>query len=246
VDLDSLLSGDRVVYTFIMAWVLSGLVWLTLDWLGNPNRGSFRPKGDQYFGTRRERRGARRLKRAEEDAAVRSTLRDAYGASSLRVFWNKRREADVIDADEMLVRGAPQPLRRRRWRRLSRIPELDTQTLPLRLDVVLPTYDEAHPPALAMPLARGRWKTGGNPLMLNAKGGVPTAATVRSRVWKNRADEFVWGEANQARMHSGKPPRRRNPLDGRIEVATVDRDSATPNWRSVAVDPFASESALEQ
>jgi len=244
VDLDSLLSGDRVVYTFIMAWVLAGLVWLALDWLGNPNRGSFHPKGDQYFGTWRERRDARRLKRAEEDAAVRSTLRDAYGASSLRVLWNKRREAEVIDADEMLVRGTPLPPRRRR--RVSRIPELDTQSLPLRLEVVLATYDEDHPPALTMPLPRGRWKVGGSPLMLNSKGDPPTAATVRSRVWKNRADEFVWGEANQARMRSGKPPRRRNPLDGRIEIATVDRDSATPRWRSVAVDPFAFEPGLEQ
>ena len=129
---------------------------------------------------------------------------------------------------------------------MSRIPEFDDQAPVLRRDAMLATYNEDHPPTLAMPLPRGRWKTGMNPLMLNPEGAVPTAATVRSRVWKNRADERVWGEANQARMRSGKPPRRRNPLNGRIEVATVDRGSATPRWRSVAVDPFASEPGLEQ
>ncbi len=239
-DLDSLLSGDRVVYTFIMAWVLCGVVWVGLDWLGNPNRGSFRPKGDQYFGTRRERREARRLKRAEDDAAVRSTLRDAYGASSLRVLWNKRREAEVISADELLVRGDPLPPRRRR-RRLSRIPELDDHAPLLRPEAMLATYDEHQPPTLPMPLPRGRWRVGGNPLMLNRKGGEPSVATIRSRVWKNRAGESVWGEPNQARMREGKAPRRRNPVSGRIETATVDHTTAIHHWRSDAVDPFAPE-----
>ncbi len=236
-DLDTFMSGDRVVFSFVMAWVACGVVWLALDWLGNSNRGSFRPKSEQQFGTRKERRDERLLKRAENDAAVRSTLRDAYGASSLRVIWTKRREGETINADEALIRVSPLAPRRRRRR--GRIPELDEEILTPQVEGLLPTYDEAHPPKLEMPPRQGRWKTGEDPLMHNRRGAAPTAATLRSRVWKNCAGDTVWGEANQDRMRSGKPPRRHNPVSGRIETASVDLTTAIPMWKSVAIDPFA-------
>ena len=106
---DEVLSGDRVIYSFVVIWAIAGAVWITLDWLGNPNRGRFHPKGDRYEGSRGERREARRRQKAEDDAAVRATLRDAYGASSLRLSWTKAREAAAIDADEELVRPDPRP-----------------------------------------------------------------------------------------------------------------------------------------
>ena len=78
-----------------------------LDWLGNTSRGRFVPKGEQHHGTRAERLEARRRQRAEDDAAVRSTLRDAYGTSSLRVTWTTAHETVAIDADNQLVRPDP-------------------------------------------------------------------------------------------------------------------------------------------
>ncbi len=239
--LDSLSSGDRVVYTFVLVWVICGTVWLALDWLGNPNRGVFRPKREQIEGTWRARRSVRRLKRAEGDAAVRSTLRDAYGASSLRALWNRKQEAEVLKADEHLVRGFPLPRKKRLWH--SFLPELDENDPVLRRDNFLPTFDPEHPPGLPMPPQRGRWRPGLDPLMLSRSGATPVAATVRSRVWKNRAGEPVWGETNQSRMRSGKPPRRRNPVTGKTEVAAVDLATGLPFWRGHPVDPFSSACA---
>ena len=46
--IDEILSGDRVVFSFISVWVIAGVVWIILDWLGNTSRGRFVPKGDQY------------------------------------------------------------------------------------------------------------------------------------------------------------------------------------------------------
>ena len=97
------MSPDRVVYSFVLGWVLLIGVLIVLDWLGNPNRGQFRPKGERRVRNRRERRAGRRRRRAERDAGVRSTLRDAYGASSLRLTWTRTREDAVRDADDALV-----------------------------------------------------------------------------------------------------------------------------------------------
>ena len=97
------MSPDRVVYSFVLGWVLLITVLLVLDWLGNPNRGLFRPKGDRRVPDRRERRSRRRRTRAESDAAVRATLRDAYGASSLRLSWTRAREDAARRVDDSLV-----------------------------------------------------------------------------------------------------------------------------------------------
>ncbi len=233
------LDGDRVIYTFVLAWVVAGSIWVVLDWLGNPSRGAFRPKGERFAGTWSERRDARRRQAQEDDAAVRTTLRDAYGVSSLRVGWNRRREARVLESDDLLVRNRPVPAPKRKRRRFVRLPELRPEELLATPEPVLGTYDESRPIQIPEPLSpRGRWRVGLDPLMLSADGLSPKAATVRSRVWKNHAAEQLWGVENQKRMREGKPPRRTNPATGKIETASVDLISARPYWKSMAVDPF--------
>lgn len=231
--IDEVLSGDRVVYSFVTIWAVSMAVWIALDWLGNPNRGRFRPKGDRFEGTRVERREARRRQRAEDDAAIRATLRDAYGASSLRLAWNKQREEAVIGADDELVRPDPRataPARRRVL--LGVFNEAGVEPL-------LGTYDPDRPFVIEAAMPRGRWRRGRDPLTLSRTGKPPSATTVRSRVWKNHADDAMWGEVNQDRMRNGKPPRRYNPVTGRSESAVVDLTTAQPGWKGDFVDPFA-------
>lgn len=97
------MSADRVVYSMVLGWVLLVGVLIVLDWLGNPNRGSFRPKGDRRIRPRGLRRVDRARRRLEDDAAVRATLRDAYGASSMRLSWSGDKEAQVRAVDDSLV-----------------------------------------------------------------------------------------------------------------------------------------------
>lgn len=233
-------DGDRVIYTFVLAWVVAGSIWVVLDWLGNPSRGAFRPKGERFAGTWAERRDARRRKGQEDDAAVRTTLRDAYGVSSLRVGWNRGRESRVLDSDDLLVRTRPVTAPKRRRRRFVRLPELRPEELLAAPEPVLGTYDESQPIPIPEPISpRGRWRIGLDPLMLTADATPPKAATVRSRVWKNHADDQHWGPENQDRMRAGKPPRRTNPATAKVETASVDLISARPYWKSAAVDPFS-------
>lgn len=231
--IEEVLSGDRVIFSFVSVWAIAGAVWIILDWMGNPNRGRFVAKGDRYEGDRTERREARRRQRAEDDAAVRATLRDAYGASSLRVTWSKAREERAIDADEELVRPDPRPavVPARPAARLGTFSELGVEPL-------LGTYDPDTPFVVEAAMPRGRWKVGANPLMLSRAGKPPTAATLRSRVWKNHAHDPMWGSTNQDRMRSGKPPRRHNPLTGKTETAVVDLTTARPGWKGTLTDPF--------
>lgn len=234
------LDGDRVIYTFVLAWVVAGGIWVVLDWLGNPSRGAFKPKGERYQGSWRERRDARRRKAQEDDAAIRTTLRDAYGISSLRVGWNRGRETRVLESDDLLVRTRLVPTPKRKRRLFVRLPELGPEELLDPAEPVLATYDESRPIAVPDPiLPQGRWRLGLDPLMRNAQGAAPKTATIRSRVWKNHSDEHHWGAENQDRMRAGKPPRRTNPATGKVEIASVDPVSARPYWRSAAVDPFA-------
>lgn len=97
------MSADRVVYSFVLAWVVLIAVLVVLDWLGNPNRGSFRPKGDAQFRDRATRKADRERQRLDDDALIRSTLRDAYGASSLRLGWSNDDEELVRQLDDTLI-----------------------------------------------------------------------------------------------------------------------------------------------
>lgn len=235
------LSGDRIIFSFVWVWASAIVIWISLDWVGNPNRGRFRPNGEQVDGTRRERRTARIRQRAEDDAAVRSTLRDAYGSSSLRVTWNRAREAAAIEADEMLVRpdptvtASPEPTL---WTSLPWFRDEFQADEPL-LGTWTGDPFVAHP---AMP--RGRWRRGDDPWMLSPTGRPPTAATVRSRVWKNHAESDAWGAANRDRMGRGRPPRRYNPITGVVEFGIVDLRSARPGWRDDPPDPFAATNSV--
>lgn len=237
------MSPDRVVYSFVLGWVLLIVVLIVLDWLGNPNRGQFRPKGDRRTRNRRERRTGRVRRRAENDAAVRSTLRDAYGASSLRITWTRAREDAVREADDQLV--------------VTERPERDDIVEVASREVVamahtavigdpLPNIaehapageDEAEPPPEPEPDLPVGWKVGVTPLALTRAGKAPTAATVRSRVWKNHATTGAWDPENLERLRAGRPPRRLNPLTGEAETARVDLDTGTASWGDDPLDPF--------
>ena len=54
------MSPDRIIYSFVLGWVVLLAVLIALDWLGNPNRGTFRPKGDRPPRDRGTRRSTRR------------------------------------------------------------------------------------------------------------------------------------------------------------------------------------------
>lgn len=231
--IDEVLSGDRVVYSFVTIWAVSMVVWIGLDWLGNPNRGRFRPKGRRFEGNRAERLEARRRQRAEDDAAIRATLRDAYGASSLRFVWNKKLEEAAIGADDELVRPDPRPVAQ------TRGPILLGVFNEAGVEPLLGTYDAERPFVIEPAMPRGRWRRGKDPLTLSRTGKPPSAATVRARVWKNHAEETMWGTLNQDRMRNGKPPRRYNPVTGQSEAAVVDLTTAQPGWKGEFVDPFA-------
>jgi len=240
-----LLDSDRIVYSFVVAWVVAGAVWIVLDWLANPNRGGFKPTRDPRMRGFRARRAHRRLKKAEADAAVRATLRDAYGVSSLRAVWSRSREARTLVADNLLVRELPASLTPRRRRKvIARLREslpADGESAGEPLLATLDGLRPAHAEASAPLRARGRWKPGADPLMLNPEGRAPSSATLRKRVWKNHAVDPMWGQDNQARMRAGKPPIRVHPVHGE-QTAFVSLVSTRPCWPETAVDPFAEDS----
>lgn len=94
---------DRFIYWFILGWVVLIALLILLDWLADPSRGSFRPKGDRQAPDRATRRAERRRRRLEEDSSIRATLRDAYGASSLRLGWDREQEERARELDDALI-----------------------------------------------------------------------------------------------------------------------------------------------
>ena len=228
------MSPDRVVYSFVLGWVILIGIVLLLDWLGNPDRGSFRPKGDRPPRSFRIRRRQRRRKKLEDDAAVRATLRDAYGASSLRLSWTRALEDAVREADDRLVvpEGASP----------DDVLDVASEEVIGSIDYTavvgdpLPNVAE-HDPAVHASPAGVAWSVGGHPLAPTRTGATPSAATIRSRVWKNHA-EGGWGDDNRARLQAGKPPRRRNPVTGKTERAKVDLATGRAFWPATPVDPF--------
>jgi hypothetical protein len=262
-------SPDRVVYSFVLGWVVLLALLILLDWLGNPNRGSFRPKGERPPRDRESRRAERRRRRLEDDASVRAALRDAYGASSLRLTWSNEQETQARALDDSLVveerPGAVEVASR----------EVEASERTLILGDPLPNPDEVPraegtdgdgtadgverpsdealleepepssvpdsppEPEPEPPRPRG-WRLGGDPLALTAKGDEPTAATIRGRVWKNHGTSRGWSEANRELLAAGKAPRRTNPITGRQERGVVDTDTGRASWGSEPVDPFES------
>ncbi len=245
------MTPDRVVYSFVLGWVLLIGVLIVLDWLGNPNRGQFRPKGDRRTRNRRERRDGRRRRRAERDAGVRSTLRDAYGASSLRLTWTRAREDAVRGADDALV-VTDRTDREDVVEVASR--EVVTMTHTAVIGDPLPNIAERAPDGAEEPEPDAKperrepetepgpppvgWRVGVDPLTITRAGRSPTPATIRSRVWKNLAVSGAWHAENLERLQAGRPPRRTNPITGERETARVDVESGTASWGDDPLDPF--------
>ncbi|MFT5200848.1 MAG: hypothetical protein ACI9C1_000213 [Candidatus Aldehydirespiratoraceae bacterium] len=243
------MSQDRIIYSFVLGWILLIAAMIFLDWLANPSRGGFRPKGERSGGDRDTRRTARARRRLEDDAAVRATLRDAYGPSSLRLNWTSEHEDDVRQIDDSLIDDHPDLVEvgsrevgtahyaRAEGDPVPNLAEIAPEENEPAADVVPDPEPEAGPDP--EPRARG-WKVGGDPLSLTAKGSDPVLATIRQRVWKNQAVEAGWSDDNRAALKAGKPPRRTNPITGRVERATVDTETGTPSWGRDPLDPFAS------
>ncbi len=225
--------GDKsITFLFVSVWVGVGTVWIILDWLGNPNRGTFRPVGTRRPRGLRDRWRDHRRHRAEEDAAVRATLRERYGRSSLRLLWNERREAMVQEADAALVTDplmAGQP------------PEPQLQYAPLLLEMEFPDSEpEVVPEPEVDPTSIRGWKVGVHPLALTRAGSTPSAATIRSRVWKNLAATHPDADSDTLkRLSAGKPPSRTNPDTGKRQTAKVDLHTAQPFWPGQTIDEFS-------
>ena len=256
------MSPDRVVYSFIVGWVVLVAVLIALDWLGNPNRGSFRPKGERPPRSRAVRRAERARRRLENDAAIRATLRDAYGASSLRLTWSGAQEdrarrvddalvivdpaGDIVDASSRVVAGPDHtavigdPLPNVEEEPLgTEEADLGGETDGTDSDVQ-PADDTAAAESARPEIVRPTgWKVGVDPLALTAKGQEPAPATVRNRVWKNHGASGSWDAENLERLRAGKPPRRTNPITGRRERASVDVTTGRASWGNEPVDPFA-------
>jgi hypothetical protein len=272
------MSQDRIVYSFIVGWVLLIALLIALDWLGNPNRGGFRPKGERPARNRLKRKAERTRRRSENDAAVRTTLRDAYGASSLRLTWSGEQEdksrqiddslvvvertGDVLDAtshevvelDHTSAVGDPLP-------NLDEAepvsPQAAVETTGELADelAVASSHDDAEgsappppePEPEPEPIASGPperpvgWAVGVDPHTLTTKGIEPTAATIRTRVWKNHGTAGAWDGINRERLRTGKPPRRTNPITGSVECATVDPVTARASWGDEPIDPFGNQ-----
>jgi hypothetical protein len=245
------MSHDRIIYSFVLGWILLITAMIFLDWLGNPNRGGFRPKGERPGGDRDTRRAARARRRLEEDATVRAALRDAYGASSLRLTWTSEHEDNVRQIDDSLIVEADPDVVEVGSREVvtancaqvvgDPLPNLAKEELTEEELTEEEAADEYEPDAEPEPEPRARgWKVGGDPLSLTAKGNEPAAATIRQRVWKNQALQDGWSDDNRAALKAGKPPRRTNPITGLVERAAVHVKTGKPSWGRDPLDPFAS------
>lgn len=247
------MSADRVVYSMVLGWVLLTVALIALDWLGNPNRGSFRPKGDRALRDRSLRKADRTRRRLESDAAVRATLRDAYGASSMRLSWSGEQESDARVLDDALI---VHDLRERVGvvdvgsRELPNIDYTAVEGDPLPNPEEGPGAETVHaePDSDATETERGPgtqverpvgWKVGVDPLALTSKGTEPSTQTIRSRVWKNLASAGGWDPDNVDRLRAGRPPSRINPMTGAVERARVDVATGTASWGDEPIDPFA-------
>ncbi|MEQ8839987.1 MAG: hypothetical protein RIB98_03325 [Acidimicrobiales bacterium] len=245
------MSSDRIIFSFIVGWIVLVALLIALDWLGNPNRGHFRPRGERQPLDRAARKAERARRRLDEDASVRAALRDAYGASSLRLNWTSDQETEVRRIDDSLVveerEGAVDVVSREVDGLHS-----DDEGIDLDADTDMtepesdgpetdePVEPEQDGPDEPEPRAVG-WTVGDDPLALTAKGNEPASGTVRGRVWKNHAISGGWGEDNRALLAAGKAPRRRNPITGLDEKAVVDAKSGRASWGREPVDPFEAD-----
>ena len=205
------------------------LIWIALDWLGNPNRGGFKPQGPRRGRGLAGRWQAFRQSRELSEIDVRETLRTAYGRSSLRIMWSRLDETTATAFDEARLPEVPR-LVESGTVVLHRPPALDDDTV----DVF-----EARVTSQSVPSAR--WRVGLDPLLPIGKN-APSARTVRSRAWKNLARTHVGalGAANRDRAARGAPPRRWNPVTARNETARLANENGefVITWSDRGIDPF--------
>ncbi|WP_121005498.1 RHS repeat domain-containing protein [Saccharothrix australiensis] len=99
----------------------------------------------------------------------------------------------------------------------------------------------------------GRWKPGDDAFSPTRSGNDPAWSTVRSRFWKNEANEpgavEQYGAANVTRMKRGLAPQRKNPHTGEVESMELSHEPiparsggtvVTPRWpdEHAMLDPY--------
>ena len=241
------MAPDGVVCSCGQGGVVLVMVLIALDWRGNTNRGGFRAKGERQPRDRSARKSERRRHRLENAAAVRASLRDAYGASSPRLTWSGAQEDRSRQVDDALVVTEPADnvldAASHKVVRMDHtaifgdaLPNIE-EVLPDRPEIAASTNVETDDDRRADAPTTG-WSQGGDPLALTGRGTVPVPTTIRRRVWKNHAVTGSWDTENLARLRAGRPPLRTNPITGHIERPTADAETGRASWGSEPLDPF--------
>ena len=207
-----------------------------------PTEAASGPRATGSRASRAERRReARRRQRAEDDAAIRATLRDAYGASSLRLdVESSAARNSAIDADEELVRPDPETGASSPTKRSPRCSACSTR--PASSPCSAP-IDPDRPFVVEPAMPRGRWRRRRRPDDAEPKTGKPPTCRHRagSRLEEPRRRTPMWGRVNRDRMRNGKPPRVDSTRSlGKAETGGRSTSPPpSPGWKGDLVDPFA-------
>lgn len=232
-------SQDTYLTFAIVMLLLVPAVAIAIDWFGKPIKRRFIPKMYRYPDERRPRAEAIRPT-AWSEATFVLPLTPELSAD----FAERQRRLEAKNAIAELV----DETFNRQGTAVVVGPVFDQDDAPI-VDV---TVETARVPALVGPAIERRvgWQVGDYIYNLTIDGREPSAATVRGRYWRNVAAaesaQRIFGSSNLERMAGGKPPRRRNPRNGRIETmvlptATFDEGAGAapvPYWPGNEIDPF--------
>jgi hypothetical protein len=220
--------------------LLVPLTAIAIDWFGKPIKRRFIPKMYRYPDERRPRAEAVKPTRWSEATFVIPLTPElsVQFAEHQRQLEARESIAELVNETfdqpvPVLASGAPM------------FDQDDAEIVDITREPVaaVPTL-----PAIERSVG---WQIGDYIYNLTIDGREPSAATIRGRYWRNVAAaesaQRIFGAANLERMTTGKPPRRRNPRNGRIETmvlptATFDDSlgkAPVPYWPGNEIDPFA-------
>jgi hypothetical protein len=236
-------SQDTYLAFAIVMVLFVPLVAIAIDWFGKPIKRRFVPKMYRYPDERRRREAAARPTRWSEATFVLPLTPELTHEYAERERAAEARESIAALVNETFQQPVPQVM--------LAPPVFDQDVAKVTdPDTVVETA-----PVPVRPVIERRigWQVGDYIYNLTVDGREPSPATVRGRYWRNVAAaesaQRIFGTANLARMTDGKPPRRRNPRNGRIETMVLPTagfvESAgrapVPYWPGNEIDPFAEE-----